>query len=266
VHTKRIITGLFLAIFAIVATFLFPTFAFGVVCGVVVSLAAIEWLSLMQLNAWRDRTLFLIALWFAMWIAYHHTLIVQAVALIFWIAAFLLLLLPISALDWLKSRFVMIPMGLLMLGSTWGAAVAIHNISHLVMFYMIMLVCFGDTGAYFTGVKWGKHKMAPNLSPKKSYEGLLGGLIVGSIAGMSMVLLMPEQSGMRLLLWLGLGIFLLLVAALGDLFESLLKRLTNIKDSGSLLPGHGGVLDRVDSLCAALPVFYLAAKVLGILP
>jgi phosphatidate cytidylyltransferase len=126
-----------------------------------------------------------------------------------------------------------------------------------------MLVWAADTGAYFVGVRMGKHKMAPRISPNKSWEGFWGGL-----AGASLVAVFAVKL-------LGLGwddlpvlVFLTIIAAMmsvaGDLFESLLKRHSGHKDSGRLIPGHGGMLDRLDSLLAALPVFMVGKLWLGL--
>lgn len=265
-HTTRIITGGALGILAIVAVFTFSTFWFGGLCAVALTLAGLEWTCLLRLKKFSERLLFIIALWFCMWISWQYLIIVQYMACLFWISAFLLLLRPMESLTWLRRKRVLLPIGLLILATTWAAATALHEYGHLIIFYMIMLVCFGDTGAYFVGVKFGRHKLAPTLSPKKSYEGLVGGLIIGSIAGMSIVIAMPGMNWRGYLIWAVLGLFLLIVAALGDLFESLLKRQVDLKDSGSLLPGHGGFLDRLDSLCAALPVYLIVAKLAGLIP
>jgi phosphatidate cytidylyltransferase len=126
-----------------------------------------------------------------------------------------------------------------------------------------MLICFADTGAYFIGTKWGKHKLFPVLSPKKSLQGLIGGLVIGSIAGMGVVYFIPKQNGHGYGMWLIMGILLILLSVLGDVFESLIKRHCEIKDSGNILPGHGGMFDRIDSLTATLPVFALLCILLG---
>lgn len=265
-HTTRILTGLVLAILAILSVFTFSTFWFGALCAVILTLAGIEWTSLLGFKSFIERGLYIIALWLSMWLSWQHLMLAEYIACLFWVAAFLLMLRPIESLTWLKRKRVLLPMGLLILATTWAAATALHVLGDLVLFYMIMLVCFGDTGAYFVGVKYGNHKLAPALSPKKSYEGLAGGIIIGSIAGMSIVFAMPSMSWQHYLMWLLLGVFLLLVGALGDLFESMLKRIVNLKDSGTLLPGHGGFLDRLDSLCAALPIYFIVAKLLGMIP
>lgn len=123
------------------------------------------------------------------------------------------------------------------------------------VFYILCMVFACDTGAFYTGSYFGKHKLCPAVSPGKTIEGFLGGMasvfVVGSVFK---IYLMPLSSwGYNLSFF-----FLISIAApLGDLFESMLKRTANVKDSGGLLPGHGGVLDRIDALLFALPVSYI---------
>jgi phosphatidate cytidylyltransferase len=129
--------------------------------------------------------------------------------------------------------------------------------------FALAIVWAADTGAYFVGSRFGKHKLAPRISPGKSWEGFFGGLL-------ATMLLAAAASPVLGLAWASLPSLLLLTAAtalisvVGDLFESLLKRHAGIKDSSDLIPGHGGVLDRVDSLLAALPVFVVGKEWLGL--
>ncbi len=129
--------------------------------------------------------------------------------------------------------------------------------------FALMLVWAADSGAYFVGVRFGKHKMAPRISPGKSWEGFFGGLIGSlALAVAALTFLGLSWSSLPGLLALTAVTFLFSVA--GDLFESLLKRHAGAKDSSHLIPGHGGVLDRVDSLLAALPVFVVGKEWLGL--
>ncbi len=111
-----------------------------------------------------------------------------------------------------------------------------------------------DTGAYVLGTRFGKHKLCPNISPKKSVEGAVGGLIFGMLfGGLFTALLFPERALLPVVLAAG---FLTIMSMLGDLVESIVKRATGTKDSGTLLAGHGGVLDRMDSMMFAAPFLY----------
>lgn len=123
------------------------------------------------------------------------------------------------------------------------------------IFFLLFLVFFGDIGAYYAGTYYGKNKLCPSVSPKKTVEGALGGLAASVAIGIVFKLVfLPDLPFVNcLLMFLCVGF----VAPFGDLFESTLKRVGNIKDSGFILPGHGGLLDRVDALLFAVPVVYL---------
>ncbi|MDR8523075.1 phosphatidate cytidylyltransferase [Shewanella fidelis] len=121
--------------------------------------------------------------------------------------------------------------------------------------FLVMLVVWAtDSGAYFAGKTFGKRKLMPNVSPAKTIEGLLGGLLTTMLIVAGVMYVSPEQ---ELGLLIAVTLFTALASAVGDLSESMFKRVAKIKDSGTILPGHGGVLDRIDSLTAALPVFTL---------
>jgi len=125
--------------------------------------------------------------------------------------------------------------------------------------WLFVIVWTGDIAAYFVGLLLGRHKMAPRVSPGKSWEGAVAGLGVGGIAG----LMAAPVYGLAAAGGISLGIVTSVAALLGDLFESALKRRAGVKDSGALLPGHGGVLDRFDALFFAAPVAYVTLKLWG---
>jgi len=123
----------------------------------------------------------------------------------------------------------------------------------------ILVVVMSDTGGYVFGVLMGKHPMAPKISPKKSWEGFVGSLVFGVVAGVCMAVL-----GLHVSIWIGvlIGVALVAVGTCGDLIESMIKRDLGIKDMSSFLPGHGGVMDRLDSLLVAAPVAWLIMYIL----
>jgi phosphatidate cytidylyltransferase len=121
--------------------------------------------------------------------------------------------------------------------------------------YLLILIWLADISAYFTGKKYGKNKLAPDISPGKTIEGLYGALVAGIICGVVISLMYGFQFLIAADFTL-LSVLTVLISIYGDLFFSLAKRLRGVKDSGNLLPGHGGVLDRIDSLIAATPFFY----------
>ncbi len=122
-----------------------------------------------------------------------------------------------------------------------------------------------DSGAYFVGRKLGKRKLAPEVSPNKSLEGLYGGVITAMIIVVAVEILYLDLTYAQHLLFLILSVVTVFSSVLGDLFESMIKRRAGIKDSGRILPGHGGVLDRIDSLLAAAPIFAAGVYVLKLI-
>ncbi|MBR9726793.1 phosphatidate cytidylyltransferase [Shewanella intestini] len=181
---------------------------------------------------------------------------------IFWwiISSVLVSTYPKSGKLWQKSHMMKSMFGQLTLLPCFAALIALNAISAqadpyfggTLVFLVMLVVWTTDTGAYFAGRQFGKRKLMPNVSPAKTLEGLLGGLVATMLIVAGVMYYSPEQE-------LGLVVVVTLVTALasafGDLSESMFKRAANIKDSGTILPGHGGILDRIDSLTAALPVF-----------
>ncbi len=126
------------------------------------------------------------------------------------------------------------------------------------IYYLLLLLNFSsccDMGAYFVGVTMGKHKLCPEISPKKTVEGAIGGIVTSVIVALILVLCFNRTD--KILLTLLLTVPLCIVGMLGDLFASSIKRAVGIKDYGTLIPGHGGVLDRVDSILLIAPVLYM---------
>jgi len=123
----------------------------------------------------------------------------------------------------------------------------------LEVFMLFVLIWSSDTFAYLTGKFFGKHKMAPKISPKKTWEGFAGGVVLTLVLGFFVEQYFPELRGN----WMVVGLLVSIFAPLGDLVESQLKRSFAVKDSGKIIPGHGGVLDRLDSFIICAPVIYL---------
>jgi phosphatidate cytidylyltransferase len=164
--------------------------------------------------------------------------------------------------SWLpRARWLAALTGLLVLVPTWLALVELRNLGPLLLLLLMSVVWISDSAAYFAGRRFGRHKLAPSISPGKTWEGVLGAVLAVSLYaalwGLAWQAYFPQALksmrfgtfGMLLFLWLltAIGIY-------GDLFESALKRQAGVKDSGAMLPGHGGVLDRIDALTAVLPV------------
>ena len=148
-------------------------------------------------------------------------------------------------------------LGLLILIPAWLSLVLLHERgpqgAGLVLF-LLVLVWIADSGAYFCGRRWGRCKLSPGISPGKTVEGLFGALVVTLLFAFGYALLNKMQ-GIEILIFLVICLAAVLASVGGDLMVSLIKRQARVKDSGSLLPGHGGIMDRIDSLTAAGPVF-----------
>lgn len=149
--------------------------------------------------------------------------------------------------------YITLPLSLLMLISYE------YKFDNSIYYYAFVLAIFvfiwiNDTFAYLTGVTFGKHKLIERISPKKTIEGFVGGIVFTILAGVGFSFLFVEYT---IAFWVGFALIVSLFGTVGDLFESLIKRTYNIKDSGSLIPGHGGILDRIDSLLIVIPAVYV---------
>lgn len=161
---------------------------------------------------------------------------------------------------WQATRIGKLASGLFVLIPAWFAAVyllVVDGQRPALLLYALLVVWVADTFAYFAGHKWGKHKLAPSVSPGKTVEGVAGGLVGVLALAVISGLYVWHWQGRALLAWVVLAAATMLMSVLGDLVESLHKRMAGVKDSGTILPGHGGVLDRIDAQTSALPVFAL---------
>jgi len=151
-------------------------------------------------------------------------------------------------------RIASVLVGWLLLLPPWIALLNLRNIGPQLVLVVILAVVLADSAAYFSGKRFGKHKLAPQISPGKTWEGLIGALIAVTLFAGALCI------WKNLNLWLVVGFLaIVILSVMGDLFESLIKRHAGKKDSGSILPGHGGVLDRIDGLTSTLPLvaFYV---------
>ncbi len=152
--------------------------------------------------------------------------------------------------------------GILICWSAWIALQVIRGApegSNWIL-WLLLVVAFADIGAYFTGRAIGKRKLAPAVSPGKTWEGFWGGMVTSSVICGGILAVLGRFNGG----WIFIMVLLVVVSVVGDLFESVLKRERGVKDSGSLLPGHGGALDRLDSALAVLPYFALILLYAGL--
>ena len=147
--------------------------------------------------------------------------------------------------------------GAVLILPAWLALVQLRQVGALALLAIMGVVWVADIGAYFAGRSLGKHKLAPNISPGKTWEGAIGGGVAVLAYGVSLAAKLPAILAGNLGLLLLTLVLLTAISILGDLFESMLKRQAGLKDSSKVLPGHGGVLDRIDSLTSTLPLVAL---------
>ncbi|PTQ90311.1 phosphatidate cytidylyltransferase [Agitococcus lubricus] len=265
---ERIITALILVPIVIWCVFFAQgTHAFAAFAGAIVLVGAWEWTALM---AWQQpiaRALFtgVVAIGLvAMSLPHlkHLQPVLYAVSVGFWlIAVRAVIFYPESARFWAKTP-ILVPSGLILLIPAWTALCYLHQESPLWLMYVFVLVWGADTGAYFAGRRFGKHKLAPKVSPGKTVEGFIGGVILTTMIIVA-VAISRDLNAMKFAAFVGLSLLTVLASVMGDLLESMVKRQAGVKDSGNIFPGHGGALDRIDSLTAAAPLFALGWWVAG---
>ncbi len=268
---QRIITAIIIAVAFLSALFVLNPYSFSLAVGLIVIYGAWEWSDLSGINSTPARLAYTLVLSGLLLVTAYVLRLSPAeplqldagrrllLAIVPWWAIALLWVqgYPSSAVLW-GSCWARCVMGFLVLVPTWAAMVIlIHSTKgEWMIFLVVMIVACADIGAYFSGRRFGKHKLAPSVSPKKTWEGLLGGVAVNAVVILLLGVFLALDSRTWLLLALVIMVTVL-ASVLGDLLESMVKRHRGIKDSGNILPGHGGILDRVDSLTAAMPVFTL---------
>ncbi|RRW39002.1 phosphatidate cytidylyltransferase [Ectopseudomonas oleovorans] len=256
---QRIITALVLLPIALGGFFLLDGGAFALFIGAVVTLGAWEWARLAGFEAQSLRVAYAVAVAVLLGLLYMVPVVASlllVVAVLWWlVATFLVMTYPDSSRLWggVPGRLLI---GLLILLPAWQGLILLKQWpqANALIIAVMVLVWGADIGAYFSGKTFGKRKLAPKVSPGKSWEGLYGGL-AASLLITFLVGLQQEWSVTELLLAMAGAAVVVLISVVGDLTESMFKRQSGIKDSSNLLPGHGGVLDRIDSLTAAIPVF-----------
>lgn len=268
---QRIITALILLPLVIGSVLWLPNLHFALFFGLFALIGSWEWTkficSAQNVKATVLRFVYVAivaVLLFVSWLYIigneEKTEIMLTTAIIWWLFATVLIIMFPKCDRFRKNFLFTSVVGMLVLVTTWTAIVSLRN-NHVagieLLLYLMILIAVADTGAYFGGRRWGKRKLAPKVSPGKSWEGVIAGLICVSVVAFvySFSLGIHQQSWSDVFLFITISLVAAIFSVVGDLTESLYKREAGIKDSGKILPGHGGVLDRIDSLTAAAPVF-----------
>jgi phosphatidate cytidylyltransferase len=259
---QRIITAIVLASLIIFAIFKLPNFLLAILFAAVTLLAAWEWVILIGIQALFNKLLYVVLVGFLMFAIWYfvppsQVKTILLVASLWWAAVVIMLALYKS--EWLQSsrlQKLLEYSGFIVLVPAWLALTKLHEQSPAMLMFLLALISIADIAAYFVGRRFGKNKLAPELSPGKSREGVLGALL----ASVVMAFIGTQIFAIDNRLWvyfICLCVLTALISVVGDLYESLLKRKAGAKDSGTILPGHGGILDRIDSVTAAAPGYVL---------
>lgn len=271
---QRLITAAILIPLVVWALLALSTESLSYGLGLVALLAAWEWLQLMGFKQKYQLTLVLIAMLLTGYLAlfYLPIKVLLTVTLMIWLSASIIILLfahkplPENLLNLFKTPLVGVIIAAVVLIGFVASASLLHSFPEqgpALLLFVLVSVWLADTGGYFAGKRFGKYKLAKAISPNKTWEGVAGALVLNGVFATGFYLFVLESS-LSLISWLFLTALTVLISIVGDLFESVFKRCFNVKDSGQLLPGHGGMLDRIDSLLAAVPVFTVAVLLIGV--
>jgi phosphatidate cytidylyltransferase len=261
----RIVTAVVLLTILLVALFLFPPWGWAAFALVATAAAAYEWSGFARVTGGGRRGYALVITLVSAWILFasgigagarwHANIVwVYLAAVAFW---------ALGATTWLRtlpqqpSAALVLMLGSFVLVPTCVALVALRNAGPWALLMIMAVVWIADIAAYFAGRAFGRRKLAPSVSPGKTWEGVLGAFAATTAYALVLRVFGPDQAPPVLAGGVALVAFVWVLTAasiVGDLFESAMKRQAGIKDSGALLPGHGGVLDRVDALTSVLPL------------
>jgi phosphatidate cytidylyltransferase len=257
----RVITALVAAPTVIAAIFYLPPSAFAALFLLVAAIGLHEWANLAAINGLGARLFYLggfVLLGYAILQQPHlWSAILGVVAATWLVAAVVVMTFPRSAA--ILGKPVLLAAGYVLLLGTWLALVKLVSspAGAWSILWVFCIVWSADIGAYFVGRRFGRRRLAAQVSPGKTWEGAIGGVVFAVFVGTLFGVMFPALSRLDFapMQWLGVAVAIAIVSVFGDLLESALKRLRGVKDSGALFPGHGGMLDRIDSLLAALPCF-----------
>ena len=266
-NSKRIVTGVLLAAITIAAILLLEPLLFAIAVGLIVAAAAWEWCHLSLVTVALSRNVaftLLLGAGVPVLLMFPPAMPwVLGVALVWWVSIAVLIVLGgrgSQAPTWQPKKWL----ALLIIFPAAVAITGLHATDSAGRWYVLacfLIVWTTDTCAYMVGRLWGKTLLAPAISPAKTVEGVLGGLAGAFIVGLILYETLPIAMVFSYLDWLVLTIVTALFSVIGDLTESTYKRTAGVKDSGWILPGHGGILDRIDSIFASSPVFVVGILV-----
>ena len=257
---QRLVTGVVLVVAFLAAVLLLDNAWFTGVALAVFTIGAWEWAQLAGQRHWSMRLVFAavfagLCAFVALRAGPEARMLLVGIGAAWWLVVLVVLALYHRGVGQRPGwRYLLTVAAFLTLLPAWLAVSGLHAVGWEWILFVVGIVAVADTGAYFTGRAFGKNKLAPELSPGKTREGVFGGLVGVALWALFGAWWLNLDPGMWVY-FIGLCLVVALLSVAGDLFESLIKREAGAKDSGRILPGHGGILDRIDSLTAAAPVF-----------
>jgi len=260
---SRFLTSIILVPLLLWALYGLSGLYFLVFIALIIIIGAIEFSKMIDVKSWLVVLLMIIALVLILFLPLSYYYLFLSIVVIWWlINGYFIFSFPEKQKFWYKNKGLRIFNVLMVLMPTFISLIIIrNNLGFNWLLFLLFLIWSADIGAYFSGKAFGKLKLAPKVSPGKSIEGVLGGILLAILTT-----IMIDYLGFvkfdNLFSYIVLTILVVLISIIGDLFESLFKRVSGVKDSGNLLPGHGGILDRIDSLTAAAPLFLLGSLVI----
>ncbi len=260
---QRLLTSLVLVPLVLFAIFYANVWILTAVVLVLVLIGAWEWTQLIPLNSLVSKIFFISILLLLIVLSKHGFDDWLIVGLVLWAVILLAVItFPASQAFW-GNRIIVSGFCLLLLPLFVTSCLAVyeHAQGKALIIYLLCLVWATDIGAYLVGKNWGRHKLIPRVSPGKTVEGAIGGLLLAMLIAQIGVFYFKPAS---IAIWYIVAVLTTLMAMLGDLLISMLKRRSKLKDTGRIFPGHGGVLDRLDSLIAATPLFYYGLTFLAV--
>ncbi len=257
----RIITAAILIPIVLLAIIFLPIQTFGIVTALLFTLCAVEWAGFIHLS--RVRKIAYIIFTLALLIVLSYIPLIMAkvflwIGLLWWLLALVLLVTYPKFNQVWQNQSTQQVVGWCLIIPCWSGinVIIAYPYGRLMLILLLILIWAADSAAYFVGKKHGKRKIAAAISPNKTIEGLQAGILASAIVAIISVLVLPKGWLLSVVYFI-LYFVMVFVALHGDLTESMLKRLQGVKDSGNILPGHGGLLDRLDSLLACAPIFAL---------
>ena len=259
---KRILTASIIAPIVVFGILILTQTGFALALALILIIGSWEYCDLIQIKHLAGKVLYslvILAVTYSLSSAPSNLTVVLYAGAVWWLIALIwVALFPKGSNLLRKTLTVRLINGLFIFVPMAISLMALHLQDKVLVLFLLILIWAADIGAYFTGKLFGRTKLCPSVSPGKTLEGVFGGIALTQVVAITYVYITTQTPLLNdFLIFSFLALIVSLVSVLGDLFESVLKRIAEVKDSGNILPGHGGMLDRIDSLTSSAPIFFL---------